>query len=527
MHAFKPGLVAALFIALLGGCSSNNDDSDETSSSTDMSADQQPTGETTSDPQTTDAYSSIACAGLANQTLVDEGLLGDDTVECGQVSVPADWNIPDGASIKLAVYRIPSTASAPAADPVVYLEGGPGGAGVASLGEFATGASSYLRERSDVIVIDQRGTGYSVPALYCPEVFVAEETDGNIQAAHSACRDRFIGEGVNYADYNSHNNALDINAVRIALGYEQWNLYGLSYGTRLALTIMRDIPDGVRSVILDSVFPIEVNGFSESAYPIYWTIDQIAINCAADADCSAELGDIKALIESGIARLDANPVGDYTAGAYVEMLSGLIAEAQVPQLIAVVANGSDDDIRSLLADIAEMMEEEEPLQLSELPPEFYPFVAEDAIAMFFAVTCAEEAPYLDNKAGPDISAEFAETTQRVINEGSSSDDQVALCNSAYVDVPAAGDIETRAVSSPIPTLVLAGSADVATPPAWSMLADAALQNSQYAEFDGLTHGLIGNNDCLNNLTLAYLDNPEAQIDQSCVLEFPRVDYVLE
>ncbi|MCK5923851.1 MAG: alpha/beta hydrolase, partial [Methylococcales bacterium] len=90
-----------------------------------------------------------------------------------------------------------------------------------------------------------------------------------------------------------------------------------------------------------------------------------------------------------------------------------------------------------------------------------------------------------------------------------------------------GEIETQPVMSSIPTLVLAGTADVATPPAWSMLTDDALANSQYAEFDGLTHGLLGSNECLNQITLAFLNDPDSTADQACIIDLPRVDYVTE
>ncbi len=498
----------SLFAAcLLSACSSSGDDA--------------PTGQ----PQAQANYTSIDCAELSSTDVANSGLMGDETVECGLVAVPTDWSVENGEKIKLAVYRIPSTSAMPAADPVVYLEGGPGGAGVASVAEFTIGDSSYLRSRSDVIVIDQRGTGYSTPALYCPEVFKAAAEDGDETAAHQVCHDRFVAEGVRIADYNSAYNAKDINAVRQALGYTEWNLYGLSYGTRLALTVMRDVPDGVRSVVLDSVFPPEINGLSETPYIGYWVIEQIAINCAADADCNANIGDIKAVIEDGIARLDANPVDILTADVYLEFLASELADPELAETIFGIANGTDAEILTALQEKLaedELGDDERP-EANDVTADFYPFVAE-ADGMGFGVVCGEEAPYREFTAGPDISANFRESTQRIVNRTSEPFDG-NLC-SIYV-VPPRGEIETKAVLSAIPTLVLAGTADVATPPAWSSLTDDTLENSQYAEFDGLTHGLLGSNDCVNQITLAFLDKPNAISDQTCIGSLPRVDYVTE
>lgn len=501
-------------VCLLAACSSNDDDS------TGDTAD----GQTDGDVQTAATYESIDCGALSSQEVVAGGLLGDDTVECGQVTVPADWSVENGDTIKLAVYRIPSTSATPEPDPVVYLEGGPGGSGAPIVAEFATGSTAYLRDRSDIIVIDQRGTGFSQPALFCPEVFMADAEDGDLVAAHQACHDRFVGDGVRFADYNSAYNAQDINAIRQALGYTEWNLYGLSYGTRLALTVMRDVPQGVRSVILDSVFPPEINGLSETPYVSYWAIEQIASNCAADADCAANIGDIKALIEDGIARLDAAPLDDLTAAFYVQALGELMTDPQLPTIVSIVAAGTDADIIALREEIeAADDNDEEDLSPNDAPPALYPFVAESD-GMGYAVVCGEEVPYLDQTAGPNLAANFRESTQRVIDAMEQPFDG-GLCD--VYGVPARGEIETQPVMSSIPTLVLAGTADVATPPAWSMLTDDTLANSQYAEFDGLTHGLLGNNECLNQITLAFLNDPDATADQACILDLPRVDYVTE
>ncbi len=484
-----------------------------TETTEDLMEDDPSDGETGSRFDTTDGFEAVDCELLTNEVVATE-VLSDDSIECGYVTVPADWETPDGDQIQIAAYLIPTTSDSPAADPVVYLEGGPGGAGVLAVGDFAQGAASYLRERGDVIVIDQRGTGYSVPALYCPEVNDEEDSD---VAGHQACRDRLVADGVNPADYNSVNNARDLTAVREALGYDEWNLYGLSYGTRLALTAMRDEPDGIRSVILDSVFPVEVNGISESGYTLYWAIDQIAANCEADSDCDV---DAKAAIEDGIQRLTETPIDGLAPLDYLSVITEMIAEPELMQIITNVAEGSEADIGEMVAELTMQAEEEELPPISEVDPSFYP-VFGDAAGMGYSVVCAEEVPYLDATAGPTLGDDFRPTTQAVVKNGPKPFDPAAC---SVWDVPPAGDIATQAVTSDIPTLVLAGTADIATPPAWSRLTSETLANATYLEFPGLTHGLVGNNDCLNGLTAQFLDDPTAELDQACVAAFPAVDY---
>ena len=95
------------------------------------------------------------------------------------------------------------------------------------------------------------------------------------------------------------------------------------------------------------------------------------------------------------------------------------------------------------------------------------------------------------------------------------------------NVPVRDEIETQPVLSNLPTLVLAGTADVQTPPAFSILTANTLDNSQYAEFEGISHGLIGKNDCVSQITLDFLNNPDLDVDQTCIDSLPRVDYITE
>jgi len=499
-----------------------------------------PTGEY---PDYTAQYTEVQCGELLPQRFVDEYFLGEPSVECGQVTVPADWTEPDGGTVKIAVYRIPSTNNSPAADPVVFLAGGPGGSGVNSVNDFSVGKASYLRDRSDILVVDQRGTGYSDPALYCSEIFTTPSPAGyqddeirtqHYQEMHQACVDRLAGEGVDLADYNSTYTALDFDAVRMALGYEEWNLYGVSYGTRLALTLMREKPEHIRSVVLDSVIPVEINGMSEGDYPYYWAIEQIAVNCAADDDCTDKVGNIKEVIEAGIARLDANPVGQVSANLYLYDLSN-VASPDLAAYTLLIANGTYDDINQDFEDKygvpADYVfpEPTEEVDLSnpnaDTPAEAYPF-GFPAHATAKAIICSEEAAYADIMTGPDISSQFNETSQRVITDRMNRDWALdyTLCDNVY-SVPARGLIETQAVESDIPTLVLAGTADSITPPTWSLQVADTLSNAQYAEFPGLNHALLGNDFCTSTITDMFIYNPTMDVDQSCILDMDGVDYV--
>lgn len=188
--------------------------------------------------------------------------LGSD-FDCGYLTVPQNREEPDGPTVRLAVARIGATAATPAPDPIVYLTGGPGGSALLSAVQRVENGWNSDRE---VIFFDQRGTWKSDPLLACPEVdaFMAEwvglDTTDPATAKRSgeavrACRDRITAEGWDPADFNTTQNAADLADLRTALGIDEWNLYGVSYGTDLALQTLRDHPEGIRSVVLDSVVP--------------------------------------------------------------------------------------------------------------------------------------------------------------------------------------------------------------------------------------------------------------------------------
>ena len=168
-----------------------------------------------------------------------------DGVTCGYLTVPEDRSQPDGYVVELAVAIISPTGANPDPVPVVYLEGGPGGASLISTDAFQ---AEPIVEDHTLILFDQRGTGFSIPSLNCPEL---EDDTSSDEDPVQACRDRLEADEINLQMYNSAANAADVYDLVTALGYDQVNLWGISYGTKLGLTILRDYPEIVQSAVLD------------------------------------------------------------------------------------------------------------------------------------------------------------------------------------------------------------------------------------------------------------------------------------
>lgn len=462
-------------------------------------------------------YSPVSCTELTGNQI---GTNATSDVECGLVSVPADWNDVAGQTLELAVYRIPGRSAATATDPLVYLEGGPGKAGAPQVLVFTNGDAAYLRERSDIYIIDQRGTGYSRPALYCREVSAAMAENHPAAEGHRECRDRLVQAGVNPAHFNTRQSALDVNAVRGALGIGSWNVYGVGYAASLALTLLRDMPEGVRSVVLDSTVPPQVNIISEKPFAAYRALEQIDTNCLADADCAANIGNLLQGIESGIARLSAQPLSSLNAEQYVDLLGSKMANPRLAELIQLVSAGGEIDIGTLLQEISG--ESGNINQAAHTAPSvLQPFISL-ATGMSYSVICAEEYPYRNTQASPVITSSFLASTRAVVDR-LPAEFNAELCE--IWNVPPASSLESVAVSSSVPSLLLSSDANYRTPPDWSMLAADTLPMSQVVIVHGQSHGLLGSSNCVNRITRQFLDSPAGDVDTGCLLDMPRVDYI--
>ena len=242
---------------------------------------------------------------------------------CGYLTVPENRARPDGRTIKIGVARAKSQSPDPGRDPLIYLTGGPGGT---AIGSAAPLVQLGINRDRDVIFVDQRGTLHADPLLSCPEIdqFVDEATGMSILAASTAqrdldavraCRTRLASAGYDLSAYNTTENAADIADLRTALKIDNWHVYGVSYGSDLALQLLRDHPDGIRSVVLDSLFPPQTNAMTQwwpSAAEGYRALFDA---CAAQPGCAAAHPNLARDFTTTVQRLTKTPLSvDLPAG---------------------------------------------------------------------------------------------------------------------------------------------------------------------------------------------------------------------
>ena len=230
-----------------------------------------------------------------------------------------------------------------------------------------------------MIFFDQRGTGTSEPSLDCPEVHEAvaavfgaaapfEEEDALVVDALVACRDRLAAEGVDFDQYDTSATADDVADLKRAMGVDEWNLFGVSYGTTVALEVLRAHPDGVRSVVIDSAYPTTVpGGLASDAANLERVLGVFYDGCAADPACAAAYPTLQADLEALVETMNATPYRGRITNTVLgreqdivitgsDVLSGLFVAfydanliPQLPSLLQVVRSGNGGGVIDQLA----------------------------------------------------------------------------------------------------------------------------------------------------------------------------------
>lgn len=450
------------------------------------------------------------------------------TVRCGDLVTEQNREHPDGTTVRLHVGIFHKDGATTAPDPLLYLDGGPGGNALqGATTDFDRRFGGYAAER-DVIVFDQRGTGYSEPNLDCPALdrLVYDQLDdtspnaAQVEADQQqlvACRDDLVTEGVDPGQYNSVASAADVADLRVALGYDRWNLLGVSYGTRLAQTVLRTHPEGVRSVILDSVYPTASDSLAELPGQMQAAFDHFFGACAADPACDGRYPNLQARFAALVDQLGRRPLTvtatDFVSGDDHRVvvtgsdLQDLLFQSlydptmftAVPQLVEDLEAGRTESLTTM-----------ESVAVTQLP-----FLT---LGVYLSVQCHEEVPFADPATVQQAAAEHPALAESLA--GQLVDGSAAFRTCQIWDAGAAPPEEDQPVASDVPTLILSGGFDPITPTAGAREVAKALSRSTVVELPSEGHGVSLEPGCPQDLARAFVGNPDAPLDTSCVAAIP-------
>lgn len=421
-------------------------------------------------------------------------------VTCGTVTVPQNPDMPEGGTIDIRVAILKSLSSTPAEDPIVYLDGVAGGSSVASALYYAGWTQDQslkvLLAKRYIVAIDLRGTGGSTPNLDCTQLNVTPLPAnaaglGLFSGADvTACRSSVDAEGATLASFGTVAAAADVDLVRRSLGLHTWNVVGVSYGARVALEYVRRHEAAVRTLVLDSVIPPDVDTLGGEGAALARSLALVWTSCAQDPNCHDLYPDPAAALIEVVQRLTDNPVDANSHGGAVHLDGATFMEG-----VALMLRDGDS-ARQL------------PQRIYEARDGVYGFMAavlgaprgRPALGVTMTVMCSEE---MTKTSGDAIEAGLS---------GLPAPAQISLAGRFYAlacplwSVPAAPPSLHAPVSSSVPTYLLAGEIDPVSPPDWSNQVASHLQRARVQEIAGEGEAVL-RLPCVTTLAGQFIDDP--------------------
>jgi pimeloyl-ACP methyl ester carboxylesterase len=432
----------------------------------------------------------------------------EEALRCVRLTVPLDHHAP-GASINLHVAVAPALRESARRDPLFLLAGGPGEAG-SDLVPLLNSTFRKIRATRDIVLIDQRGTGLSGKLDCKPGKNSETATEDELLEQTRAC---IKGLNKHFNLYTTEQAARDIESVRSALGYGRINIWGGSYGSRLAQAYARLFPGSVRAMILDGVAaPDQV--VPAGAHDAQAALDALFKQCADDRVCAAAFPNLRAEFQSLTMRLTASP-------ASLNLPDPRTAENSRITMTNMRFVGTVQNILYSQADSRRL-----PFLIhSAYQDRWQPFIARSNIARDFAsegpamplhlaVVCAEDFPRLTPQLlEEDTKGSFLNPVQ-VMRIGK-------MCDA--MGVPAVPYKEPAMIEAPV--LLLSGALDPVTPPRRAEAARKYMKNAQHLVVKNAGH-IVSPLGCAPRLLREFLDQPAAPVKANCLNEIPAPTFQL-
>lgn len=464
-------------------------------------------------------------------------------IECGLLEVPENREDPDSRYIELHFVKLNSrwgkddeegddeddSGLAPGKrdDPVVYLTGGPGAQVTYYVKRFK---DHGLLDHRDMYILEQRGIGSS--GDFCPFYFTRNPSTGdvatfeeNLEAALTRiaeCARNASAAGVDIAAYNTIENARDVRALRRALGFEKWNVWGISYGSILGQAYIKEDPDGILAVALDAIMPLDIRESELHWRVVHWylrDLEKLQEICDRQPACAKHYPDMTGRLRAAIRTVIDNPIEvevedteNYPSGKarffqdIVAFLPFVFLYEQdnypgIPGLIYAWADAVERRDETLFRAIA----------YSSGDAGF----GAGSQGMSNAITCTDGDNEAQARAGQRDILDYP-VIGAAIGTAESWQRRADLCPEIGLPQRPAG--QYRPVRTDLPSLIIEGDMDPITPPPNAKAILPGFANGTYVEFPYAGHGPSRSVECAGDMLNAFYDNPAAEPDLSCVDE---------
>lgn len=462
----------------------------------------------------------VGCSpdAVARRTELTPCRIGELNVaaQCGSLELPENRSEPASRTIPIRFAVLPASAAGSHATPLLILVGGPGQAATSS-GVPVARLLSEVRRNRDLVLVDQRGTGGS-KALRCDVEEVPFARRFSVTPSEREIAECHRSLDADTTQYTTLAALADYEAVRAALGYTRWNLWGGSYGTRVALAYMQAHPQSVERVVLDGAAPTDIELPLHFAKDGQASLDALLEACRADAACAKAHPGLDVLVPSLLERIG---------------VEGIVVDVAHPsrgntEAVSMTRDGFLGGLRTLLysSELSALL----PFVLTRAHAhdDWSPFVAAvtaladmlndqvDHLGMYLSVVCAEDVARV-------TSEDVGGATQGTLFGSTLVEQARSWCNAW----PAAKVPRTyyEPVRHSHPTLILSGARDPATPPRWGQLVAERLPNSLHVVTQA-SHGVtpLG---CAPDVIARFIGAQQPlSTDTTCLADIPLIPFFI-
>ncbi len=414
-------------------------------------------------------------------------------------------------------------------DPIIYLSGGPG---VVAAGYVDRLKDHGVRDHRDLYILEQRGIGFSDD--FCPEFSNVDPATQNAETYDESaraslkvletCFQRAQTAGVDLSGYSTIENARDVKALRRALGYNEWNMWGISYGSVLGQAYLHEDPEGIRAAVIDAIVPIDpAINFQGIARYYQRVLTILSDLCADDADCAANFPDFESRLKQAIQTVEVEPIrvpnaldqelfpsGETTI--FLDIIAGL-------PFIQFYEQDNYPTLPALIDALATIVDERDYERFRILTSaEGTSGFGGMSPGMYNAIACndgwvttyresferdAADHPVLSLINGPLWAA----------------DEIVALCAKYGMPPRDAADYAPRPIDTR--TIIAEGAMDPITPPPFAEAILPNFANGTYVEWPYAGHGPTRSMECAGAFLTAFFDDPNGDLDTSCADEMEK------
>jgi pimeloyl-ACP methyl ester carboxylesterase len=421
--------------------------------------------------------------------------------ECGEIEVFEDRTSKSGRTIELNLAIIPAISRNPAPDPLFLLAGGPGEAATESF-LLVYAALQQINQKRAIVLVDQRGTGESNPISCADDGDMENELldDAEIKSYLAEC---LADLDADPAYYTTPIAMDDLDEVRETLGYQQINLYGVSYGTRAAMVYARRHGEHLRSMILDGVVPLDWTLGPSTAGDAQRALDLLFDRCGSDPNCHSTFPNLSEEFNTVIERLQSNTVSmtvrhptrgddieftlnlDLFANTIHQMSYEPESAALIPLMVHRAFNGDFSPLVSQYLTSVELLD------------------AQISTGMRLSVLCSEDVPfyYLEDSSDGYMGNLYIDAFE-------------PLCE-IWPEGRLPPDYK-HPLQSDIPSLLLSGEVDPVTPPSNGDRAAETLTNSLHLVAPGQGHAVIFRG-CIPTVANDFIESASvSSLDTACV-----------